>query len=153
MIKSKFGGDLLKNKRYRPLIDKTYVCIWAFTLALTLSGVILACFEPMALFIMVPTFLFVLYFLISPLFGYVELREETVFIKFGFFLEREIPYSKIRGVTKERKFYSDSMLALKNAMEHVNIKYNTFDLLSVSVADSDSLIDELNKRKLELSRD
>ena len=107
---------------------------------------VLAAFEPTALFVMIPTDLFVLYFLLSPLFGYVELRKDTVFIRFGFILKREIPYKKIRGITKERKFYSDSMLSLKNAMEHINIKYNTFDVISVSVADEEDFIRELEKR-------
>jgi hypothetical protein len=127
-------------------VDKIYICIWIPTIVLIAAAVILACFEPPALIIMIPTLLFVVYFFVSPLFGYVELREETVFIKFGFILTREVAYSKIRSVTKERKFYSDSMLSLKNAMEHVNIKYNTFDILSVSVVGNDDLIKEIKDK-------
>jgi hypothetical protein len=86
------------------------------------------------------------YFIISPLFGYVELREKSVFIKFGFIMSREIPYEKIRGFSKARKFYSDSMLSLKNSFDHVNIKYNTFDMISVSVTDNDLLISDIEAR-------
>ena len=89
---------------------------------------------------------FVLYFFVSPLFGYVELRENSMLIKYGFILKKEIPYSKIRSVTKARKFYSDSMMSLKNSFDHVNIKYNTFDVTCVSVVDNDSFINELSKR-------
>ena len=38
------------------------------------------------------------------------------------------------------------MMALKNAIEHVNIKYNTFDVTTVSVADNDGFIEELDRR-------
>jgi hypothetical protein len=39
------------------------------------------------------------------------------------------------------------MASLKNALEHVNIKYNTFDIVSVSVVDNDGFIEELNTRR------
>ena len=92
------------------------------------------------------TDILVFYFVISPLFGYAELREHTLFIKLGFIMKREIPYSAIRGTSKTRKFYSDSMLSLKNSLEHVNIKYNKFDMISVSVQDNEGFIKELEER-------
>lgn len=106
----------------------------------------LTVFEPVALFIIIPLDLFVFYFLASPLFGYVELRENSVFIKFGFILKKEIPYGKIRALSKERRIYSESMLSLKNSLDHVNIKYNTFDIVTVSVSDNDELIRETKER-------
>ena len=134
-------------KRYKPYIDRLYAVIYAITIALITAPTVVVCaFAPITLFIMIPTDLFVLYFLISPLFGYAELRESSVFIKFGFFMKREIPYSKIRGVTKERKFYSDSMLSLKSALNHINIKYGVFDVVSLSVKDSDAFVRELTAR-------
>jgi hypothetical protein len=84
--------------------------------------------------------------MISPLFGYVELREESIFVKLGFFMKKEIPYNKIRDVEKTRKLYSDSMSALKNSLDHVNIKYNRFDVLSVSVVDNDDLMKRIKAR-------
>ena len=107
---------------------------------------LLACFEPMALLIIIPTGILTFYFLISPLFGYVELREKTLFIKFGFIIKREIPYDKIRSAAKERSFISETMLSLKNSFEHVKIKYNTYDVTTVSVIDNDSFINELDLR-------
>ncbi|MBQ3490564.1 MAG: PH domain-containing protein [Clostridia bacterium] len=136
----------MKNQKFKPLFDKTYKGIWISLSVLMILFTFLAVLEPTALFVMIPTDLFVLYFLVSPLFGYVELREKSVFIRFGLILKREVPYQTIRGITKERKFYSDSMLALKNALEHINIKYNTFDVLSVSVADSEAFVQSLEKR-------
>lgn len=136
----------MKNQRFQPLFDKTYKSIWISLSVLMALFTALAALEPTALFVMIPTDLFVLYFLLSPLFGYVELREEVVFIRFGLILKREILYRKIRGITKERKFYSDSMLALKNAMEHVNIQYNTFDVMSISIVESEAFLQELEKR-------
>ena len=108
----------------------------------------LSVFAPLALLIMILVDIFTFYFLISTLFGYVELREKSVFIKFGFLLKKEIPYDKIRGTVKERRFYSDSMRSLKNAIEHVNIKYNSFDVVTVSVMDNDKLIEEIERRRV-----
>ena len=136
----------MEQRRFKPLIDKLFWIIFIPTCLLLLAVTIVAVFEPLALVLTLFVDIFTLYFLISPLFGYVELREETLFVKFGFFMKREIPYSKIRGVSRERKFYSDSMLSLKNSFEHVNIKYNSFDMLSVSVVGNDELVREIQVR-------
>lgn len=135
----------MQTKRFKPKIDKLFLWIFIPTVALLLGITVgLALLSPLSvLFIMVPTDLFCLYFLISPLFGYAELREDTLFIKFGLIMKREIPYSKIRGVSFERKFYSDSMLSLKNALDHVNIKYNVFDIISISVVENEEFAKEL----------
>ena len=136
----------METRRFKPLIDKMFWYIWIPMSVLMLVLTVISVFEPITLFIIIPTDIFVFYFLVSSLVGYVELREDTVFVKFGFIMKREIPYKKIRGFVKERKFYSESMLALKNALDHVNIKYNTYDVLSVSVVDNDELISEIEKR-------
>ena len=136
----------MDSKRFKPLVDKLYWIIIIFTSAVMIGLTVPSAFAPITLWIIVPTDVLVYYFLISPLFGYVELRANTVFIKFGFILKKEIPYKKIRGAVKERRTYSDSILALKNALEHVNIKYNTFDIVTVSVVGNDRLIEELNAR-------
>ena len=136
----------MEQRRFKPLIGKLFWIIFIPTCLLLLAVTVVAVFEPLALVLTLFVDIFTLYFLISPLFGYVELREETLFVKFGFFMKREIPYSKIRGVSRERKFYSDSMLSLKNSFEHVNIKYNSFDMLSVSVVGNDELVREIQVR-------
>ena len=136
----------METKRFKPLLDKLYWIILIFTSVVMIGLTVPAVLAPVALCIIIPVDVLVYYFLISPLFGYVELREDTVFIKFGFILKKEIPYRKIRGAVKERRTYSDSILALKNALEHVNIKYNTFDIVTVSVVGNDRLIEELNAR-------
>ena len=135
----------MKRKRFKPLVDKLFWIIAIPTAVLIASATALAALAPTILFVMLPIDLFVVYFLISPLFGYVELRETAVFIKYGFFMKKEIPYVSIRGVSAERKFYADSMLSLKNSFDHLNVKYNTFDLTSISVVGNDEL-----KRALEL---
>lgn len=137
----------MENKKFKSGLDRMFWIILIFTSALMLSlTVIPSIFYTPILFLMIAADIFVLYFLISPLFGYVELRENGVFIKFGFILKREIPYGKIRGLEKCRKLYSDSMVSLKNKIEHVNIKYNTFDVVSVSLQNNDDFIKELNLR-------
>ena len=136
----------MEVKRYKPLIDKMFFIIWIPTALMMIAGTVLAAFEPLALIIMLPVDAFTFYFLISPLFGYVELRKDTLLVKFGFIVEREIPYSKIRDVEKKRTVIADSMTSLKNALDHVNIKYNRFDVISVSVVGNDELIKELRRR-------
>ena len=136
----------MENRKFKPLIDKLFWFIWVPTSVLMLAVTAISVFAPITLLLLIPIDVFVFYFLISSLVGYVELREDTVFNKFGFILKREIPYKKIRGLVKERKFYSESMLSLKNSLDHVNIKYNTYDVLTVSVIDNDELISEIEKR-------
>ena len=134
------------RKRYKPLVDKLFFITWVPTAIVMLGFTVLSAFEPAALFIMIPIDIFTFYFLFSSLSGYAELREHSVFIKFGFIMKIEIPYDKIRSVSRARKFYSESMLSLKNSFEHINIKYTKFDVVCVSVIGNDELIKELTER-------
>lgn len=137
----------MQTKKYRPKIDKLYWILLLFTNAVCVPLLFIPpFFSLVTLFVTLPLFVFVNYFFVSPLFGYVELRENEIFIKYGFILKRSIPYGRVRSVVKERKFYTESMLSLKNALEHVNIKYNTFDVTAVSVVDNDAFISELYGR-------
>ena len=134
-------------KIYKPLVGELFWWITIPTVVFMIGMTVgLAIFFPPSLLYMIPTCLLIAYFLVTPLFGYVELRESSIFIRFGFFMTREISYDRVRGVVKARKFYSDSMVSLKNSMEHVNIKYDKFDMASVSVIDNDDLINEIEKR-------
>lgn len=137
----------MENVRFKPQIDRLFWFIWIPTGILLAMGTVISCTSVVALLIMLATDIFTLYFLVSPLFGYVELREQTVYIKFGFFMSREIEYSRIRTVNIERKWYSESMLSLKCAYEHVNIKYNSFDVVTVSVESNATLAAELDRRR------
>lgn len=136
----------MENKRYEPLFDKMYWWIFAPTNALTVVLLVLAFFEPMILFITVPIFLFVNYFLLSPVFGYVELQDEGIFIRYGIIMKRYIPYSSVRAIERGRGVISESMMSLKNALEHVNVKYNSFDVTTVSVKDNAELCREVRLR-------
>ena len=135
--------------RFKPKTDKLF---WIILVPVELLvGAIFALvmvMSPEVFYVVIPIFLFVNYFFFSPLFGYVELRECSLFVKYGLILKREIPYDKIRAIEKKRRWYSDSMMSLKNAMEHVNIKYNTFDMVSVSVVGNDEMIDEILTRRV-----
>lgn len=137
-------------KKYKPMVDKLFYIICLPTLALMAILTLISFPSPLALFITVLSDLLVLYFLLSPLFGYVELREECLFIKYGLLLKKKIPYNKIRGVERKRSFYSESMMSLKNSFEHLNIKYNTFDVTSVSVKENGELLAELERRRRQL---
>ena len=137
----------MENKKYRPLFDKLYWCISVpTTLFVLITTVVLGILSSGTLFWMLPLSLFIIYFFISPFFGYVELRETSLFIRYGLLLKKEIPYEKIKGMVKERKFYAESMMSLKNALEHVNIKYNAFDVTTVSMIDNDQFIIQLQNR-------
>ena len=134
------------NQKFKPLLDKLFFIIWISILAILTGATVISSFAPISLAVTIPIDIFTLYFLFSSLFGYAELREDTLFIKFGFIIKREIPYNKIRTAEKKRCFYSESMLALKNSFEHVDIKYNRFDVVSVSVVGNDEFIEELYMR-------
>ena len=130
-------------KRFKPLIDKLFWFITVPTLFSLVCVTVLCAANKTVLLLAILMDLTVIYLIVSPLFGYVELREKTVLIKFGFILKREIPYSSVRGAVKDRGIWSESMISLKNAMEHINIKYNSFDVVTVSVTDNDGFIEEL----------
>ena len=136
----------MDNKRYKPLIGKMFFAIWVPTSLMMIAATVLASVELIPFLILLATDVFTFYFLASSLFGYVELREKTVFIRFGFIKTVEIPYSSIRDITKECKFYADSMMSIKNSLEHINIKYAKFDIVSVSVVGNDELIEALRER-------
>lgn len=134
------------NKTYKPKIGRMFYAIWIPTVIFLIAMTFVSLVSPIALVILLLTDALTLYFLLTSLFGYVELREDSVFVKFGFVAKVQIPYSKIREVTKERKLYADSIMSLKNSLEHVNIKYNRFDVVSVSVVDNEDLMNEIEKR-------
>ena len=136
----------MENWRYKPLIGMTFWAILVITLILLTPATVCASFDFLALCIVIPVDIFTLYFIVTPLFGYVELREESVFIRFGLIVTREVRYDSIREIVKDHKLYANSMMALKNSLDHVDIKYNRFDVYSVSVVDNDSFIRELEAR-------
>lgn len=136
----------MENKIYKPKVDRLFYIIWIPTVLLLIAATVITCFNIIPLLLMLSVDIFTLYFLVSPLVGYVELRPDSMFVKYGFILKRDIPYTNIREIKKERKLYSESMMSLKNAIEHVNIKYNSFDVTTVSVTDNDAFIIDLKSR-------
>ena len=139
---------MMESRRFQPLIDKLFWGILLSSAVLLISlTVVTALSHPPMLLVMVPIDLLTGYQILSPvLFGYVELREHTVFIKCGVFLKREFPSERIMSVKRERAFYAQSMLSLKNAFDHINIRYGTYDIITVSVKESEELIRELRER-------
>lgn len=134
--------------KFKPKTDSYYLLILIFTELIVLAALVLclAEFTLGGFLIMLFTFIFTSYFIISPFFGYAELRGGELYIKFGFFLKKSIPYSKIRAIEKKRRWYSDSMVSLKMAMDHIDVKYNRFDVVSLSLKDEERFIEELNKK-------
>ena len=64
----------MQNKRYKPKYDKLFWFTWIPTVLMLTVATVFATIEPTALFIMVPTDIFTLYFLFTSLAGYAELR-------------------------------------------------------------------------------
>lgn len=91
-------------------------------------------------------FLLIFLMFISSASGYVLLKDDELYIRYGWILRKSIPYSKIIRLEKKRKWYTESIVALKNSFEHVDIRYNRFDVTCVSVKNNDLFIEELNKR-------
>lgn len=142
----------MEIKRFKPLVDKMFYIISIPTILLMAALTVICAMAHITLVAVIFMDVLVFYLIVSPLFGYVELRENEVFVKFGLHNSRKIPYNTIRDVQKDRKFYSESMVSLKNAIEHVNIKYNAFDVTTVSVVDNDAFIEELKARCKNASR-
>ena len=133
-------------KRYKPLVDKYFWIIWIVLSIFLIPITILSYTQIVPFILMLIVDIFCYYFMVSSLVSYVELRKDTLYIKYGFILKREIPYNKIRGIEKERRVITYSMLSIKNALEHINIKYNKYDMTTISVVGNDELVIELNKR-------
>ncbi len=134
------------NKKYKPKTDKLFWWLLVIVNAVCLPLLIIAFFDPVSLFVIVPIFLFVNYLMVSPLFGYAQLREDALYIKYGLILKKTIPYEKIRGMEIKRSIISESMMGLKLSLEHVVIKYNTFDCTEVGVRDNQAFIEELKEK-------
>ncbi len=90
----------MESQKFKPLIDKSFFIIWTPTLILLAAATVIAAFDLLAFLILLSVDVFTLYFLLSSIVGYVELREDTLFIKFGFILKKEIQYGKIREIKK-----------------------------------------------------
>lgn len=133
-------------QKFKPLVDKLYYIIMIPTAALMCALTVISAIHPVSLLVTISVDLLVIWFFVSPLFGYVELRENSLYIKYGLILKKDIPYDKIVRIEKERRFYSESMMSLKNALEHVNIRYNRYDLTCVSVVGNDALIEAIENR-------
>jgi len=136
----------MQTKVFKPLLDKLIWSVLVITVFSLTMATVISAVNVILLIFMILLDAACIFLLISPLFGYVELGESAVFVKFGLIMSREIPYSSIRGVTKGRGVHSDSMVSLKNAMEHVNIKHGRFDVTTVSVVGNDELIASIEER-------
>lgn len=136
----------METKVFKPLLDKLFWSVLVITVFSLAMATIISTVNVILLIFMILLDVACIFILISPLFGYVELRENTVFVKFGLVMSKEIPYSSIREVLISRGIYSESMISLKNAMEHVNIKHGRFDVTTVSVVGNGELIASIEER-------
>ena len=135
--------------KFRPRVDKYYLWIAIPTeiFLIVMTVMTLVHFTLFGLIVMLLALALSSFFILSPIFfGYAELRDDELFVDFGVFIKRSIPYSRIRAIEKKRRFYSESMLSLKCAIDHVDIKYNRFDVLSLSLKDEEVFVEELNKK-------
>ncbi len=133
--------------RYKPKTDKLFWWMLVIVNAICLPMLALGFFNTVSLVFAVLLLLFVNYFLLSPLFGYAELREEDLYIKYGLFIHKTIPYKNIRTAEIKRSVISEAVLNLKLSLEHTLIKYNKFDFTIVSVTDNRAFAEELMKKQ------
>ena len=136
----------MKAIRFKPKIDKLFYLIWIPTTVLLVVLTVLSITSLTAILIMACTDVFTFYFMVSSLIGYVELREKSLFVRFGFVLKREIPYERIRKIEKGRGVYTETMLSLKNSLDHINIRYNKFDVIAISVINDEDFVQILKER-------
>ena len=141
----------MKTERFLPLVDRTWLYICVPTALLLIAATVISLSSVGALILMLAADIFTFYFLLAPLSSYVELRERGLFIQYGLVIKREIPYESIREIKKESKFYSETMLSIKCAREHVLIKYGKFDVTTVSVKNNDIFIEKI-KERIELTK-
>lgn len=139
---------MVNIKKYKPKIDKLFYIMLVVINVLSLTILIIPqlfylSFESFIFSIIV--ILFINYFLISPLFGYIEIKETSIFIKYGIILKKEIPFNKIKKLELKKKWYSDSILALKCSIEHVEITFNSYDKTCVSVKENDIFIEDVRR--------
>ncbi len=62
--------------RYKPFVDKMFWIILIPTVILLAIGTVIASYATFAFVLLILADFFTLYFIIAPLFGYVELREK-----------------------------------------------------------------------------
>lgn len=139
---------MVNIKKYKPKVDKLFYILLVVINVISLAILIIPqlfylSFESFIFSIIV--ILFINYFLISPLFGYIEIRETSIFIKYGIILKKEIPFNKIKKLELKKKWYSDSILALKCSIEHVDITFNGYDKTCVSVKENDIFIEDVRR--------
>lgn len=139
---------MVNIKKYKPKVDKLFYIMLVVINVISLAILIIPqlfylSFESFIFSIIV--ILFINYFLISPLFGYIEIRETSIFIKYGIILKKEIPFNKIKKLELKKKWYSDSILALKCSIEHVDITFNSYDKTCVSVKENDIFIEDVRR--------
>lgn len=139
---------MVNIKKYKPKVDKLFYIMLVVINVISLAILIIPqlfylSFESFIFSIIV--ILFINYFLISPLFGYIEIKETSIFIKYGIILKKEIPFNKIKKLELKKKWYSDSILALKCSIEHVDITFNSYDKTCVSVKENDIFIEDVRR--------
>ncbi len=140
--------------KFKAKLDIVYIVIYVIVGIVMLAPSIVSLITKdyiTALICLIP-FILILFMIISMVCGYARLDDDCLFIKYGFVFKRSIPYEKIRSYELQRKFYCESLLSLKNAMEHVEIKYNKFDNTCVSVRDNIVFLEQLHKRIEEKTR-
>lgn len=136
--------------KFKPHVDKYFYIPIIFVLILFIAPFLVAIVCRQIDQIIVTSLLFVVIsvLLISPLFGYVKIENDYIFIKYGLFFRRKILYTNIVEITKEHKYYATSLISHKTSLDHVFIKYNNYSDTCVSVKDMDVFIALIEEKRL-----
>lgn len=136
--------------KFKPLVDKYFYTPIILVLILFIAPIMVGIVCKQIDQIIITSLLFIVIgvLLISPLFGYVKIEDDHIFIKYGLFFKRKIFYTNITEITKERKFYATSLISHKTALDHVFIKYNKYDDTCISIKNMDVFIALVEEKRL-----
>ena len=136
----------MEKMRFKPKFDRLYWLITIPTSLFILAAIVMCAIVGEGLIIMIPVSALTFYFLFIPFFTYAELTDEGLYIKYGAFIKRTIPYKSIRKIEKGRGIIGEAMLSMKNALDHVTVRYNRFDMTVLSLKSEDIFVKELWER-------
>ena len=136
--------------KFKPYIDKYFYVPIIFVLILFIAPITVGIICRQADQIIVTSVLFVVIgvLLTSPLFGYVKIEEDHIFIKYGLFYKRKILYTSIKEISKEHKYYATSLFSHKTSLDHVFIKFDEANDTCVSVKNMDVFIALVEEKRL-----
>lgn len=136
--------------KFKPQVDKYFYVPIIFVLILFIVPIMvgIVCKQMDQIIITAVLFIVIGTLLISPLFGYVKVENDYLYIRYGLFFRRKITYASIKEVEIEHKYYATSLISHKTSLNHLFIKYDSLNDTCVSVKDMDVLLALIEEKRL-----